>query len=222
MAELLLKAETGRAPGSRPARRLRREGKVPGVVYGLGAEPISVAVDYRELRAVLTTDAGMNALIDLEVGGDRQLSIVKELQRHPVRRDVTHVDFLLVDRTQEIEVEVPIVLVGDARQVSDENGVVDHMLFSLTVLAKPGSIPTELEIDISEMVIGDALRVGDLALPDGVSTDVDPEEPIVVASISAPDVEEEPEAAEGAEGAEPGDAEASADGDAEGESTEEG
>ena len=96
--DLTLTAETGRTTGTRPARRLRAEGKVPGVVYGLDREPVSVAVPWPELRRALTTEAGLNALITLEVDGHHDLTIVKDLQRDPVRRAVTHVDFLRIDR----------------------------------------------------------------------------------------------------------------------------
>jgi large subunit ribosomal protein L25 len=96
--ELTLTATPGRSTGSRPSGRLREEGKVPAVVYGLGKDPISVEVEWTELRRVLNTEAGLNALIDLEVEGETELTLVKELQRHAVRRNVLHVDFLRLDR----------------------------------------------------------------------------------------------------------------------------
>jgi large subunit ribosomal protein L25 len=196
MAEITLPAHSGRPTGSRPSNRLRAEGKVPATVYGLGGDAVTVSVEWRELRQALTTDAGMNALINLEIDDHAsELTIVKELQRHPIRRSVLHIDFLRVSRDVAIEVEVPIVLVGEAEQVTREGGTVDQALFHLTISAKPGSIPNELTADISGLTIGDAVRVGDLTLPDGVETEVDPEEPVVIGS--APQVEELPEAAEG-------------------------
>jgi large subunit ribosomal protein L25 len=203
MAEITLPAHTGRPTGSRPSNRLRAEGKVPATVYGLGGDSVTVAVDWRDLRHALTTEAGMNALINLEIDGQAsELTIVKELQRHPIKRSVLHIDFLRVSRDVAIEVEVPIVLVGEAEQVTRDGGTVDQALFHLTISAKPGSIPNELSVDISGLTIGDAVRVSDLVLPDGVETDVDGEEPIVIGS--APHAEEpvEGEAAEGGEGAE--------------------
>ena len=97
MSEVTLTAYTGRETGTRPSRRARAEGHVPAVVYGGGEPAVSVSVDRRDLRRVLSTDAGINALISLSVDGERLLTVVKDLQRHPVRRDVTHVDFLKVD-----------------------------------------------------------------------------------------------------------------------------
>ena len=126
---------------------------------------------------------------------------MKDLQRHPIKRSVLHVDFLRVSRDVAIEVDVPIVLHGEAEAVLREDGVVDHMLFQLTVRAKPGSIPNEIAVDISALAIGDSIRVGDLALPAGVETEADPEEPVVVGQ--PPQIEEEPEeVAEGVEGEE--------------------
>jgi large subunit ribosomal protein L25 len=202
MAEITLQADTGRTTGSRPSGRLRAEGKVPGVVYGLGQDPQSVSVPWRELRVVLTGEAGLNALIDLHVDGAAgDLVMVKDLQRHPVRRDVLHVDFLRVSRDHVISVEVPIVLEGEATKVTSNDGVVDHVLYALTISAKPADIPNEIGIDISGLEIGESIRVGDVVLPAGVTTDVDPEDAIVMASL-AQDTAVEPVEGEGAEGAE--------------------
>jgi large subunit ribosomal protein L25 len=187
--DVTLTAETGRPLGSRSSRRLLRDGKVPGVVYGLDQDTVAVAVEWPDLRAALTTDAGLNALITLEVDGAEDLTIVKDLQRDPVRRDVVHVDFLRVSRDVEIEVEVPIVLEGHAEQVEREDGTVAHLLFSLSVYAKPGSIPNELTIDVSNMELHDSIRVADLTLPAGVRTEVDEDEVIVSAQISRETIE---------------------------------
>jgi large subunit ribosomal protein L25 len=219
MAEITLQAETGRTTGSRPSGRLRGEGKVPGVVYGLGQEPQSVAVVWRDLRHALTGEAGLNALIDLHIdGASGDLVIVKEMQRHPVRRDVLHVDFLRVSRDQAITVEVPVVLHGEAQNVLSNDGVVDHVLYTLAISAKPADIPNEISVDITALQIGEAIRVGDLTLPDGVTTDVDPEDAIVTASVAQEQdlgeaaEGEEGEAAEGEEGAAEGGAEPEAGG----------
>jgi large subunit ribosomal protein L25 len=196
MAEQALQAEAGRTTGSRASRRLRGQGKIPAVVYGHGIEPLSVAVARRDLRAALTTEAGMNALIDLGVHGQQHLTIVRDVQRDPVRNEVTHVDFLVVRRDEIIQVEVPIVLTGVAEEVKREAGTVDQVLFVLTVSATPGTIPNEFVVDIAGMVIGDTVRVGDLSLPSGVTTEVDPEEPVAVAQVSRATIEAEELAAE--------------------------
>ena len=224
MAEITLPAHTGRSTGTRPSRRLRGEGKVPATVYGLGSEAVSVSVDWRELRLALTTEAGMNALINLEIDGHAsELTIVKEMQRHPIKRNVLHIDFLRVSRDVAIEVEVPITLEGEAEQVLRDGGIVEQALHTLTVRAKPGSIPNELTIDVSALTIGESLRVSDLRLPAGVETDVDPEEAVVIGQ--APQAVELPEeeAAEGEEAAAEGEeGEAAAEGEAPTEGPSEG
>ena len=221
MAEITLKATTGRTLGTGPAKRLRVEGKIPGVVYGLDADPIPVSVEWRPLREALTTDAGLNALIDLDVDGDIALTIVKELQRHPIRGNVLHIDFLRVSADAEITVDVPIVVVGEAKAVENENGVIDQVLTALPINAKPADIPNEITIDISELTIGDAIRVADLQLPAGVSTDLDPEDAVVMAAHgdTEPEAPAEGEgAAEGEAGAEAPAAEGGGDAAAEGDS----
>ena len=184
MADLVLNTEEKTTIGSRSSRRLRRDGKVPGVLYGLGQDPEIFSVDYGDLRGALTTDAGLNALIQLSINGTNQLSILKTLQRHPVKDEVIHVDFVRVDPNQELAVEVPIVLEGVAKKVTDQNGMVDQTMFSLSVLSLPDSIPNELTANVSELEINDAIRVSDVVLPEGVRTEVDPEEAIAVGTVT--------------------------------------
>jgi large subunit ribosomal protein L25 len=200
MAEIALKAETGRRTGTRESGRLRAAGRIPAVIYGHGTAPVPVTVDGRQLRAALTTDAGLNALLAVDVAGETHLTLAREIQRHPVRNTVIHVDFQIVRRDEVVSAEVPITLVGEAHNVAVNDGVVEHQLFSLTVQATPGRIPNIIEVDISRMAIGDAIRVGDLSLPEGVTTEVDPEDTVVVAQGSA--VAAEMEAIEEAEEAE--------------------
>jgi large subunit ribosomal protein L25 len=177
--EITLAAETGRPAGSRRSGRLRADGQVPGVVYGLGSDPVSVTVSWPELRKALVTEAGLNALITLDYDGHQDLTVVKELQRHPVRRNVLHVDFLRVDRDAAIEVEIPVIVIGEAKDVESAKGLAEQHVHSLTVKAKPGSIPTQFEIDITALQIGEAIHVGDIDLPDGVTTEIDLDTPIV-------------------------------------------
>jgi large subunit ribosomal protein L25 len=200
MDEVSLVADVGRVKGSAEARRLRRSGKVPAVLYGHGIEPLPLAVGQRDLRAALTSDAGLNALITLDVGGERHLAMARQLQRHPVRRTVDHVDFVIVRRDEIVTAEVPVHLVGEAQEVDRADGLVEQQLFSLVVQAKPADIPNALEVDISELSIGEAIRVGDLKLPAGVTTEVDPEDTVVAGQSSrvAAEVEEDEAAAEAA------------------------
>ena len=184
MEEVTLTAEAGRPTGSRAANRLRRDGKIPGVLYGHGMDPVAVAVDQRELRTALTTEAGVNALITLRLDGDRHLAMARQLQRDPVRGAVRHVDFVVVRRDEVIGAEVPIHLIGEAEEVHRADGLVEQQLFALAIRALPGDIPPGVEVDISAMTIGDTIRVSDIKLPPGVSTEVEGDEPVVVAAAS--------------------------------------
>ena len=211
MSEITLTATTGRPTGSSASRRLRAEGRVPATVYGEGGEPISVSVDYRELRRTLSTDAGQNALITLSVDGDTFATVVKDLQRHPVRRDVAHVDFLKVDVTAPIEVEVPIHMVGEDKEVTVNGGLTELRLTALRVLVRPDQIPDGIEVDISDMTLDMVIHAGDLTLPAGSELVTDATEAIVTAELTrAALTESEEEALEG-EGTDGADA--STDGD---------
>jgi large subunit ribosomal protein L25 len=180
MPEIQLTAETGRKPGSRPSRRLRAAGKVPGVVYGHGIDPIAVAVDVRDLRHALNTEAGGNALLNLKVDGADHLTMAKVLQRDPVRNTVNHVDFQIVRRDEIVSADVPVQLRGDAHDLHVAGGVVDQQMFTVAVYATPANIPAHIEVDVSALQIGDSIRIADLVLPSGVTTELDPEEAVVV------------------------------------------
>jgi large subunit ribosomal protein L25 len=214
--QITLEARTDRATGSRSSRRLRREGRIPAVVYGAGSEPTAIAVEWSDLRAALTTPAGMNALITLSFDGTEALTIVKDMQRHPVRRDITHVDFITIDRNIALDVDVPVVLENtDADHLKEL--VVDQQLFTLAVSAKPGSIPNELVVDCSVLTLDDPIRAGSIELPAGVELNVDPEEAIVTASVPHVELPEPGEGDEAAEGEEAEGDEAVAEGDDEAE-----
>lgn len=198
MAEIITLTATPRPPqGTRPARRLRNEGKIPGVVYGLGVDPVPLTVEWRDLRAALITEQGLNAVIHLEVDGEKTPTLVKDIQRHKVRRNVLHIDFIRVDLSKPVDVEVGIHLEGEAEEVSRAGGVVDQVMQSLLISAKPDDIPAGLSVDISDLVIGEAKRVSDIVLPAGVTTHVDPEEAVVTASFQAVEAAEPVEGEEG-------------------------
>lgn len=205
MEEVSLVAEAGRPTGSPASRRLRASGKVPAVLYGHGIDPQSLAVDASALRVALHQEAGLNALITLDVAGTRHLAMARQIQRDAIRGTLAHVDFVIVRRDEVVSVEVPVRLAGEAVAVDRADGLVEQQLFALVVNATPGNIPSVIEVDISGLAIGDAIRVGDLVLPEGVTTEVDPEEPIVLGQASRVAAEvEESEGEAPAEGDEPG------------------
>ena len=201
MPEVKLTAEAGRTTGSRSTRRLRAAGKIPGVVYGHGAEPVPVAVGAGEFQLAMSGDAGLNTLLSLKVDGKDYLTLARDIQRHPFRNVVTHVDFLIVRRDEVIAAEVTINLVGEAVEVQHGDGIVEQLLFTLPVKAKPADIPPSVEVDISELTIGGALHVSDIVIPAGVELDADPGTTVVAGQPPRVQVtEEEAEGVEGAEG----------------------
>jgi large subunit ribosomal protein L25 len=173
MPDTTLTAQTGREIGTSSTRRLRAEGKIPGVVYGHGTDPISVAVVAREFQIAMSGDAGLNTLLQLNVDGKDLLTMARDIQHHPVRNVVTHVDFLIVNVDELISAEVTINLVGEAVEVGHGDGIVDQQLFTLQVKAKPNEIPPSVDIDISGLTIGGALHVSDIIIPAGVELESD-------------------------------------------------
>ena len=182
--------------GSRETRRLRKQGIIPGVLYGR-SEPIAIAVEARELRRALTGKAGLHSILDVEVDGTgaSHASILKEYQLDKVRGGVTHIDLLEVRLDRPIHASVAVRLVGgeDAPGVR-EGGVLSQPLRELNVEALPLEVPEHLELDVSHMAMGDTLRLADIVVPDGVTLLDDLE--TVAATVTAPSREEEPEEAE--------------------------
>ncbi len=197
MSETVLVADTGRATGSAHARRLRREDAIPAVMYGQGMEPLTVSVARRDLRQALSGPAGMNTILDLTVDGTVYPAIVKDIQRHPVRRTVQHVDFIQINLSEEIVVAVPVRMAGHAKAVSDEGGLVDLRRTELEVSTTPRSIPDEIVIDVSEMDMDSTITIGDLSLPAGVTPIGEPDWAVVtVLTMRTPVLDEEDAAAE--------------------------
>lgn len=201
MSETVLVAETGRATGSANSRRLRREDAIPAVVYGQGMEPISITVARRDLRIALSGSAGMNTVLDLTVDGNVYPAIVKEIQRHPVRRTVQHVDFLQINLSEEITVSVPVRLEGEAKDVEQNNGFVDLVMNEMEVTTTPRSIPDEIVVDISGMTMDSVVTVADIELPTGVVANHEPDAAVVtVVEVRTPVLDAEEAEAEAAEG----------------------
>jgi large subunit ribosomal protein L25 len=214
---------------SRSTRRLRREGRVPGVLYGLGADPQAFSVDARDLRLAL---AGHGAVLDVALGGETASAVLKDAQIHPVRGEVTHVDLLRVDLNKPIQSPVPLHLHGAEESPGvKEGGILEQVTREVTVEALPNDIPEELVHDVSHMEMLGTELLSAVSVPDGV-TIVDDLEETVVATVNPPRVEEEPEeieeetglvgedgepVAEGEEPAEGEGDEAPSDGDSDGE-----
>lgn len=198
MSQVNLATETGRTLGSPSSRRLRAEDRIPAVVYGNGVGPVSVSVARRDLRVALTGPAGTNAVLTINIDGKKHAAVVKELQRDKVKRNVAHVDFLVVNLNEIIDVEIPLSLTGESKAVAAGNGLVDLQLNHLTVSTKPGSIPNEISIDISDMDMDSTITVADIKLPAGVTCPLDPATVLVSVLLTRAAVEatEAPEAEE--------------------------
>ena len=196
MSDSVLIAEAGRTTGSAESRRIRREDRIPAVVYGLGMDPVSISVDRRDLRIALSGTAGMNTILDLTVDGNVYPSIVKEIQRHPVRRTVSHVDFIQIDLSKEITVNVPVRLEGEAKQVAMNNGLVDQQMMELQVRTTPRNIPDELVIDVTDMTVDSVITVADVALPGGVVA-ISAEDQTIVTVVTLRVAADEPVAEDG-------------------------
>lgn len=193
-----LSAETGRATGSAASRRLRANDRIPGVLYGHGMQPVSLSVARRDLRVALSGPAGTNTILTINIDGSSYSAIVKEMQRHPVRRTVSHIDFVQINLSEEITMQVPVHLAGTAKAVIAAGGLVDPAVDTIEVRTTPTNVPNEILIDITNLTPDSVIRLGDIALPSGVVALGDPEMPVVTVLISRAGVETAAAAAEGA------------------------
>lgn len=211
MSQVSLRAEPGRVSGSREARRIRAGGQVPAIVYGKGTEPVSLSIDARDLHNALHTEAGSNALINLDIeGSDTLLTMARVIERHPFRSEYRHVDFVTISLDETTTVEVHIDFQGTPVGVR-EGGVFSPRRTTVTVECLVTAIPSSITLDVSGVEIGGSLRIEDLPVLEGV-TYIDELDAVVMsvttpaAEIEEPVVEEEDLELE--EGEEPVDGEA--------------
>lgn len=179
-----LSAEVGRETGSAASRRLRAQDRIPGVLYGHGMQPVSLSVARRDLRIALSGPAGANTILELSVDGKNYNAIVKELQRHPVKRNVAHIDFVQIDLTEEITMHVPLHLAGNAKAVLSAGGIVDPAVDTIEVRTTPNNVPNEIVVDVTDFTPETVLHLGELKLPAGVVALGDPEMPVVTVLMS--------------------------------------
>ncbi|MFN8152253.1 MAG: 50S ribosomal protein L25 [Solirubrobacterales bacterium] len=217
----ILKVAERTSFGSRTSRRLRREGQVPGVVYTSGEEARAFQADAHDLGLFI---AEGHALFDLEIEGAGAVPVVvKEEQRHPVRGHLIHLDCQQVDLNQEIQADVEIVLVGtDDSPGVKEGGILEHVTREITIEALPTAIPDQIEVVVSEMIIGDTVQLDAVTAPEGVRFVADSPEEVTIATLNPPKIVEEETEVEAetevigeaeAEGDSEGDSEGSGDGD---------
>ena len=174
MSQISLQASTTRAHGTRNSRRLRLAGSIPAVVYGEGVSPLPVSVDAKAFRTAVSGEQGLNTLIDLDADGQKYIVLAREIQRHPVRGTVAHIDFQVVDPNKPVEAVVPLHLIGDAVEVRHADWEIDQQMFSFAIRTRPELIPTHINVDISALTPGSAIHVKDVVLPEGVEAAGDP------------------------------------------------
>lgn len=170
-----LSAEAGRVTGSPASRRLRAADRIPGILYGHGMTPVILSVARRDLRVALSGPAGQNTILTLSVDGSSYNAVVKEMQRHPVRRNVSHIDFVQINLSEEIVMHVPVHLTGVAKKVVAAGGLVDAAVDSIEVRTTPANIPNEIVIDITDLTPESVIHLADVKLPAGVVAVGDPE-----------------------------------------------
>ena len=193
--------------GKGPAGRLRAAGKVPGIVYGMGKDSFAIAVEPRNIELILRSETGFNTIFNLSVGsGDKNAKravMLKDLQRDPVTDRLVHVDFVRVDLDTKVTVDVPIRIIGESIGVRIEFGTMDVITRSVQVECLPNDIPDALELDVSELHVGQHASVADLVTGEGVTLLTAEDTTILnIAHQRAEEVVEEEELEEGEEGAE--------------------
>lgn len=204
MQTLDLKTTTREGTGKSVTRKLRAEGIVPATLYGIDVEPVNLSVERAELEGLYKGRDSSNFILNLVVDADKSvLAIVRERQRHPVSRQILHVDFQRVSMDRPIHVEIPIHLTGESEGVKTFGGTLEHLLRSVAISCLPANIPDEIIVDISELNVNDSIHVSDLDVPD---VEFEAEAARVVVNVAPPrlstELEESDEEAEGEELAE--------------------
>jgi large subunit ribosomal protein L25 len=202
MASANLSVTKRDSSGKGVARSLRKDGRVPAVIYGHGREPQTLSINTRDLEKLLEHISAENTVIDLDVDGTASRTLIREIQRHPFKRQILHVDFQELVAGEKVIVRVPVILVGVPDGVRMDGGILDQTMRELEVEVDPANIPNHIEVDVTKMVIGSSMHVSDITLPEGV--EVVAEEDASVAVVSAPRAAVEAAATEeAAAGAEP-------------------
>ena len=217
MEKIELYADVREEAGTSHAKKLRAQGKIPGVVYKRGEETVNLALDRPELLKILQTSRGENVVVTLKVHRGKKVKkrtvIIKEVQHDPVRDDILHIDFFRIQKGVAVEVEIPISIDGVPEGVRQHGGILDQIIYEVRVKCIPSKIPETVPVEVSALEIGDAIRVADVDLGEDVEILLDPERTIChvvpprVLEVEAVEVEEVEEV-EGEEVAEPEEAEA--------------
>jgi large subunit ribosomal protein L25 len=193
-----------RTPGNKnDARRVRRDGKVPGVLYGAGKETLALSLDPRQVARILHSQTGYNTIFELALDGERTQAMIVDWQYEPVRGALLHIDLKRIAMDQKLRVQVPIVLKGEAAGVKQQGGILEQLLREVEVECLPGDIPSSIEADVSELVFGKVLRVADLPHGDRLKFLSDANQPVAHVITVKEEVVAAPEAVAAEAGAAP-------------------
>jgi len=190
MASATLTATVREDSGKGVARSLRSSGRIPAIIYGHGREPQPLSIDTRELEKLLSHISAENTVIDLTVGANSARTIIREIQRHPFKRQILHVDFQELVAGEKIIVRIPVILMGVPDGVRMDGGILDQTMRELEVEVDPSNIPNHIEVDVTQMTIGSSLHVSDLTLPEGIEIVGDDDASVAVVSAPRAVVEE--------------------------------
>jgi large subunit ribosomal protein L25 len=179
--------------GKGAARTLRRDGRLPAVIYGHARQPLSLSVPEREFERLLEKFAAENTVIELSIDGSMSRTLIREIQRHPVKRNVLHVDFQELVAGERMVVRIPIVLTGTAEGVRNSGGILSQIMQELECRVDPLNMPGKIEVDVTDVSIGHSIHVSEITIPEGVEVIDEPEATICI--VAAPKVEEEVPAA---------------------------
>jgi len=191
MATASLSATARSTAGKGAARALRREGSVPAVIYGHARQVQSLAVPTRDLEKLLDVISAGSTVVELTVDGKTSRTLIREIQRHPFRKQILHVDFLELVAGEKIIVSIPIVLHGIPEGVRLGGGILDQVLRELEIEVDPSHIPNHLDLDVTDLIVGHSLHVRDLQIPPGVKVLADEDAPIALVQISRAAIEDE-------------------------------
>jgi large subunit ribosomal protein L25 len=201
MATASLSATRRTGTGKGNARSLRRDGQIPAVIYGHAREAQPLAISARDLEKLLSHISADNTVVEIALDGGTSRALIREIQRHPFKRAILHVDFQELVAGEKMTVRVPVRLIGIPVGVRIGGGIIDHPLRELTISVDPAQMPNQIEIDVTDLELGDSIHVGAVAVPAGVTVLDDPGAAVVViatprAAVEAVVVEAEPTSAE--------------------------
>lgn len=195
MATAQLKATTRDGNGTGVARKLRAAGQVPGIIYGHGRSPLALSINQREVERLLAQIAAGSTVIELDVDGKTSRTLIREIQRHPVRRQLLHIDFQELVAGEKVTVNVPLRFTGVPDGVRNAGGILEETMHRLHIRCDPALIPDRIDVDVTSLTIGHSFHVRDVKLPEGVLVLDDHNATICVVTAPKAEVEETPAAA---------------------------